>query len=265
MVAIVRRPAERKLRKITGTHHDTVFLVGHIHKNLRPFACLRILIGNILNLRVLANVGEVLRHSLPDRNLQGCHAQRRHQVGSIRMRSRRRAESRHCDTYNPFPVPAEFVESQDRHYQCQCAVQSAGNADYGSLRMDMSKPCREANYLDISNFATPLVTLGRIARNERMRVYMPPQTFFEISRSAITRCHSEIPPRILPVTRAVRSHRMESALFLTQHGKLVNVNVGDYHPALKRKPLVLSHRASVLINQRRTGVNHILSRFTIAA
>ena len=40
VVAIVRRPAERKLRKITGTHHDTVFLVGHIHKNLRSFACL---------------------------------------------------------------------------------------------------------------------------------------------------------------------------------------------------------------------------------
>ena len=230
VVAIVRRPAERKLRKITGTHHDTVLLVGHIHKNLRSFACLRILIGNILKLRVLANVGEVLRHGLADRNLQGCHAQLRHQVGSIRMRSRRRAESRHRDTYNPFPVPAELVESQDRHYQCQCAVQSAGNADNGSLRMDMSEPCREANYLDISNFATPLVTLSRIARNKRMRVYMPLQTFFEISRSAITRCHSEIPPRIQPVTRAVRCHRMESALFLTQHGKLVNVNVGAYHP-----------------------------------
>ena len=181
------------------------------------------------------------------------------------MRSRRRAESRHRDTYNPFPVPAEFVESQNRHYQCQCAVQSAGNADNGSLRMDMSEPCREAHHLYISNFATPLVTLCRIARNKRMRVYMPLQTFFEISRSAITRCHSEIPLRIQPVTRAVRCHRMERTLFLTQHGKLVNVNVGAYHPCLKRKPFVLRHQASVFINQRRTGVNHILSRFTITA
>ena len=265
VVAIVRRPAERELRKIAGTHHDTILFVGHIHKNLRPLTSLRILVGNILNLRILADIREVLRHSLPDRNLQRRHTQRRHQVGSIRMRPRRRAETRHRDTDNPFPVPAELVESQNRHYQCQCAVQSAVNADYGSLRMDMSEPCCEANYLDISNFTTPLVAISRIARNERMRIYMPPQTFFEISRNAITRCYSEIPPRIQPVTRAVRCHRVESALFLTQHGKLVNVNVSAYHPCLKRKSLVLRHQASVLINQRRTGVNHILSRFTIAA
>ena len=131
--------------------------------------------------------------------------------------------------------------------------------------MDVREPCREANYLDISDFATPLVTLSRIARNERMRVNVPFQAFSEIRCSPVSADNSKIPLRIQPVTRAVRCHRMESALFLTQHGKLVNVNVSAYHPCLKRKPLVLRHQASVLINQRRTGVNHILSRFTITA
>ena len=60
MVAVVGRPAERKLRQVAGADHEAAGLVGNVHQHLRALARLAVFIGHVVYGFVMADVGEVL-------------------------------------------------------------------------------------------------------------------------------------------------------------------------------------------------------------
>ena len=62
MVTVVGAPAECQLRKVSGTDHKAVLLVGDIHQDLGPFAGLGVLVGGIHHFRIVADVLEMLLH-----------------------------------------------------------------------------------------------------------------------------------------------------------------------------------------------------------
>ena len=47
MVAVIGRPAKRKLAQITRAYNKPVVIVGNIHKHKRAHSRLRILVGNV--------------------------------------------------------------------------------------------------------------------------------------------------------------------------------------------------------------------------
>ena len=56
MVAVVGTPAEGYLRKVAGTDHETVRVVGYVHQDLGPFTSLGILERNIMVFRIMSDI-----------------------------------------------------------------------------------------------------------------------------------------------------------------------------------------------------------------
>ncbi len=63
MIAIVGGPAERQLRQVAGADDQATDLVRQIHENLGPLSGLGILIGDVMVLWVLTDIGKVLMDS----------------------------------------------------------------------------------------------------------------------------------------------------------------------------------------------------------
>ncbi len=66
VIAVVRRPAECKLREIAGSDDHAALFVGNVHQNLRPLSCLAVLIGHIMNGRILPDITEMHIHRFLD-------------------------------------------------------------------------------------------------------------------------------------------------------------------------------------------------------
>ena len=72
MVAVVGRPAQHQLGKVTGAHHDAVLLVSDVHQDLGALSCLGIFIGHIGHAFIMADITKML----PYRRRDGDGAQR---------------------------------------------------------------------------------------------------------------------------------------------------------------------------------------------
>lgn len=95
VVAVIGSPAERQLRQVARADDKTASLVGQIHQNLRTLARLAVLIGHVLDGRIVLNVLEVLLHGRVDRNLAEAHAQVAGEQLGIRLGAMRRAKAGH--------------------------------------------------------------------------------------------------------------------------------------------------------------------------
>ena len=104
MVAIVRSPSQCQLRQITRTHNDGILLICDVHQYLCPFASLCVLIGDIVLLRVMTYILEMLCHSLGDADLTDSHTEGLHQFYGIVMGAVCRTETRHSDTDDSLAV-----------------------------------------------------------------------------------------------------------------------------------------------------------------
>ncbi len=62
VVAVICCPSQCQLREVAGTQHHSAKAVGKIHQNLCSLACLTVFVGYIGNLRVLADIGEMLAY-----------------------------------------------------------------------------------------------------------------------------------------------------------------------------------------------------------
>src|SRR5699024_6027586 len=58
MVSIVSGPAESQFRKVAGSDYNTSGLIGDIHKDLRSFSGLSVLIRHVMNLRIVTDIPE---------------------------------------------------------------------------------------------------------------------------------------------------------------------------------------------------------------
>ena len=100
LVAIVRCPTKRQLREVARANDHAAHLVGNVHQNLRTLASLGVLVHNIVNVLVVADVGKVLQHRIHNGNLTQVSAERLHQLNSVGVRAIRGAKSRHSHSYN---------------------------------------------------------------------------------------------------------------------------------------------------------------------
>ena len=74
VVAVVGSPAESQLREVAGAEYDAAALVGVVHKNLCALPGLRVLVGDIVIVDVVVDVGKVLLHGIDDRDFLDSHA-----------------------------------------------------------------------------------------------------------------------------------------------------------------------------------------------
>ena len=75
MVTVVGGPAERQLGQVARADDKTTGLVGEVHENLRALARLAVLIGHVLDRRVVLDVLKMLLHSRVNRDLAEAHTQ----------------------------------------------------------------------------------------------------------------------------------------------------------------------------------------------
>lgn len=68
VVAVVGRPAECQFGEIAGSDNEAVLLVGDIHQQLGPFACLAVFVGHVVDGRIVVDVSEMLQAGFLDRD-----------------------------------------------------------------------------------------------------------------------------------------------------------------------------------------------------
>ena len=125
VVAVIGSPAERQLRQVARADDKTASLVGQVHQNLRALAGLAVLVGHVLNCRVVLNVLEVLLHSRVDRNLAEAHTQVAGKRLGIRLGAMRRAKAGHGHGRDTGARQAQCIEGAHGYKQCQRGVQAA--------------------------------------------------------------------------------------------------------------------------------------------
>ena len=74
VITIIGGPSQGEFREVARSDDNRILLVGNVHQDLRTLTCLRVLIGDIMNFRVLADILEMLGDSLSDIDLTDSNA-----------------------------------------------------------------------------------------------------------------------------------------------------------------------------------------------
>ena len=167
MVTVVGSPAQGQLAEIPGADDQSARLIGHVHEHLGPLPGLGVLIGDVLILRVVADVPEVTAHRVPDGDgpQGGPHVLR--QEDGVVLRPLRGAEAGHGDGNDVTGVPVEHPHGQGGDQQGQGAVQAAGEPDDGRARAGVLQPLLQAQGGDGQDLLAPGGTVGGVVRDER--------------------------------------------------------------------------------------------------
>ena len=168
MVGVERAPAERGFGKIAGADDEAVALVGDVHQDLRTFAGLSVLEGDVVLAGRMLDVAQVLIDGFVDRNLAGGDAERLHQAHRIDARAGRRARARHRESDDALTVEAEAVEGFERDEQGERRIEAARDTDDDVLEARVADAAGEARGLNREDFLTVLVATVRVGRYERM-------------------------------------------------------------------------------------------------
>ena len=137
MVAVICRPAECKLREIAGSDDHAALFVGNVHQNLRPLSCLAVLIGHIMNGRILPDITEMHIHRFLDVDFRKIRSEAPDQGHRVVIGPVRRPEARHRDCLDPVVRHAEQIERAHGDKQRQCGIQTARNAHNRRLTVRM--------------------------------------------------------------------------------------------------------------------------------
>ena len=125
MIAIVSSPAKRQLGQIAGADDQTACLVGDVHQDLGSFSGLGIFIRNILDGRIVADIGEVTENSLTDRNLAQGGVLAFRQTARVLVGPVGRAETGHGDRLDTGTVQTQCVKCPYRHQKRQRGIEAA--------------------------------------------------------------------------------------------------------------------------------------------
>ncbi len=167
LVARIGSPPEGKFAQVARADHDAVVLVRHIHQDKRTDTRLGVLIGNIVGIYIVPDVGKVLRSDIADRNLVGSNAELLHHSEGILISAVAGAEARHSDTEDTLAVVAEVVRRQDANQKCQRGIQTARDSDDDRLGMCMLPTAHQSARLDREDIHTIgiFIALGRQERS----------------------------------------------------------------------------------------------------
>jgi len=149
MIAIVRRPSERKFRHIAGSNDKPSGLVRNVHQYLGPLSRLPIFIGHVLYFRIVSNILKMLQYSLFNRNFFQCRSEFLCQFDSIIIGSVCRTKTWHRHTHDSFTVKVQLIECTDRDKQRKGRVQSSGKPDHSALTSRMAQTFGKSSRLNI--------------------------------------------------------------------------------------------------------------------
>ena len=166
MVAVIGSPAERQLRQVARADDKTASLVGQVHQNLRTLARLAVLVGHVLDGRIVLNVPEVLLHGRVDRNLAEAHTQAAGERLGIRLGAMRRAKTWHGDRRDTRARQPQRIEGAHGHKQCQRGVQATRKTDDRSLGARVGKAGLEAGGLQVEDGLATLGQVTMVGRNK---------------------------------------------------------------------------------------------------
>lgn len=175
MVAVIRRPAERKFGKIARADDQPAGLVRDIHQDLRALPRLTVFIGDVVHGFVMADIREMLPDGGCDIDLLHADAKLLAELDRVGLRPLRRAEARHGDALDLLPAASGQIERAHAHQQRQRAVQSAGNAEHDRFRVRVLHPLFQALRLDAQNRLRAGAQLLVIRRDERIGRNAPRQ------------------------------------------------------------------------------------------
>ena len=133
VITIVCGPSQCQFAQVTCTYHQAIGLIGYIHEKLCSLTSLTVFIGDIMLLRIMSQVFEMLYTCILDGNLSDGNAQLLHQVHGIRISAVGGAEARHRHTHDSFPAHPQVVKGTYTNQQGQSAVQTATDAHYSTL------------------------------------------------------------------------------------------------------------------------------------
>ena len=169
MVAVIGGPSQRQLRQVARTHHESAQLIAEVHQNLRTLTSLTVLVGHVMDIRVVADVLEMLRHRLGNAYLAHGDAQALHQADGIAIGAAGGAKARHGDANDALAVVAQFIEGLYAYQQGQGGVETTTDADNHLLAVGVGEALGQSRHLNIKNLFTAL--LHHVVRgDEGMRV-----------------------------------------------------------------------------------------------
>ena len=147
VVAVVGAPAQGEFREVAGSDDYSALLAGYVHEQLRAFARLAVLVGQVVNVLVLSDVGEMLAHRREYGYFAEVSAQQLHEPGRIVVCAPAGAEAGHGHGYDVPAGQSELVECQHGHQQGQGGVQAAGDAYHRLAAADVLQTRAQARNL----------------------------------------------------------------------------------------------------------------------
>ncbi|MNI34320.1 hypothetical protein D3C73_883090 [compost metagenome] len=253
MVTVIGTPSEGKLRQIAGADHNAAILVGQIHQDLRSFPGLNVLIGQIVNILVMADILEMLQAGGLDVHYLERSAECLDQADGVVVGTVRCAETRHGDRQHIAGRAAEQLHRPHGDEQRQRGIQTAGDADYRLLSADVADALHQAGGLDGENLPAAVVPLLRIAGNERVHGEAADQL---PSFKQGARCRIEHLTVVAAALAGPEGAHHCAGILDSWH-----IDVGDDDAALMGEALGFREHLSVLGDQRVAAEYDIRCRF----
>ena len=130
VVPVVGGPAQRQLRQVARAHDQAADLVGDVHEHLRALAGLAVLIGDVVVVHILADVGKVLLHGLGDGDRAQLHAVGLGELFGVAARAGGGAKAGHRHREDAATGKIQVVKGVGHDDEGEGGVQPAGQAHH---------------------------------------------------------------------------------------------------------------------------------------
>ena len=172
VVAVVGGPAQGQLREVSGTHHQSAALVGHVHEHLGALPGLAVLKGHIVVVHGLANVLEVLSNRRADVDAPEGGPQPLGQLHGVVPGALGGAEAGHGDGNHVAGRPVHQAHGHAGDEDGQGGVQPAGQAHHRRLCAAVLHALFEAQRRQEDDLVAVFAALGAVLRDEGQGVDM---------------------------------------------------------------------------------------------
>ena len=139
MIAVIGRPSQRHLRKISCSDHYTAGFVSHIHKHLSTFPCLSVFISYIIYVIRMINVTQVNFNRIGNINTHKSCIQILAKLFRVSSCTFSRSKTWHCNRNNIVMALSQLIHCGSRHKKRKSRIKAPGNSDDSCTASRMTK------------------------------------------------------------------------------------------------------------------------------
>ncbi len=150
-------------------------MIGDVHQHLRALARLTVFVGHVVVVRVLADIGKMLRHRGGDVHLPQRRAIGLGQQHGVVLGAAGGAKARHRHRDDAAAVQPHPIECVHHHDQRQRRIQPAGQPHHRPGAVRMAQASAQALCLHRQNLLAALSQTALVLRNKGRRLYGPAQ------------------------------------------------------------------------------------------